>query len=133
MAIKPRPSKPSPKVYLPDRFKATTTELEDGTIVYLESEAERESREQQEQQQRLTTIEVKETMPDHKQTKEEKASIIEQFKKQIAGTKSNAEHANTQAKAEKPISRAQRRKQIKEEIQRLAQAEEPVYYQRRLW
>lgn len=33
----------------------------------------------------------------------------------------------------KPISRAERRRLIKEEIQRLAQGEQPVYYQRRLW
>lgn len=34
---------------------------------------------------------------------------------------------------QKPISRAERRRLIKEEIQRLAQGEQPVYYQRRLW
>ncbi|KAF3768691.1 hypothetical protein M406DRAFT_251469 [Cryphonectria parasitica EP155] len=34
---------------------------------------------------------------------------------------------------EKPISRAERRRLIKEEIQRLSQGEEPLYYQRRLW
>lgn len=35
--------------------------------------------------------------------------------------------------AQKPISRAERRRLIKEEIQRLAQGDQPVYYQRRLW
>lgn len=34
---------------------------------------------------------------------------------------------------EKPISRAERRRLIKEEIQRLSQGETPIYYQRRLW
>lgn len=33
----------------------------------------------------------------------------------------------------KPISRAERRRLIKEEIRRLSQGEAPVYYQRRLW
>lgn len=33
----------------------------------------------------------------------------------------------------KPISRAERRRLIKEEISRLSQGEQPVYYQRRLW
>lgn len=33
----------------------------------------------------------------------------------------------------KPISRAERRRMIKEEIQRLSQGEQPIYYQRRLW
>lgn len=32
-----------------------------------------------------------------------------------------------------PLSRAERRKRIKAEIQRLAHADKPVYYQRRLW
>lgn len=36
-------------------------------------------------------------------------------------------------KDEKPISRAERRRLIKEEIQRLSQGETPIYYQRRLW
>lgn len=34
---------------------------------------------------------------------------------------------------QKPVSRAERRRLIKEEIRRLAQGEQPVYYQRRLW
>lgn len=34
---------------------------------------------------------------------------------------------------QKPISRAERRRLIKEEIQRLSQGDEPIYYQRRLW
>lgn len=37
------------------------------------------------------------------------------------------------AKTEKPISRAERRRRIKQEIRELSQGETPVYYQRRLW
>lgn len=33
----------------------------------------------------------------------------------------------------KPMSRAERRRKIKEDIQKLAQGDEPIYYQRRLW
>lgn len=33
----------------------------------------------------------------------------------------------------KPVSRAERRRLIKEEIMKLSQGETPVYYQRRLW
>ncbi|KAI1154061.1 hypothetical protein F4825DRAFT_448852 [Nemania diffusa] len=33
----------------------------------------------------------------------------------------------------KPLSRAERRRRIKAEIQRLSQGDTPVYYQRRLW
>lgn len=36
-------------------------------------------------------------------------------------------------KAEKPISRAERRRRIKEEIMKLAEGQERGYYQRRLW
>jgi hypothetical protein len=35
--------------------------------------------------------------------------------------------------SEKPISKAERRRRIREDIQRLALADQPVYYQRRLW
>ncbi len=34
---------------------------------------------------------------------------------------------------EKPISRAERRRRIKEEIQKLSQGDQKGYYQRRLW
>ncbi|KAL8338566.1 hypothetical protein RB601_006316 [Gaeumannomyces tritici] len=36
-------------------------------------------------------------------------------------------------KAQKPLSRVERRRRIKEEIRKLSQGESPVYYQRRLW
>lgn len=34
---------------------------------------------------------------------------------------------------EKPLSRAERRRRIKQDIRDLSQGEGPVYYQRRLW
>ncbi|WYZ39320.1 hypothetical protein EsH8_III_001234 [Colletotrichum jinshuiense] len=37
------------------------------------------------------------------------------------------------ASNQKPISRAERRRLIKEELKRLSEGEQPVYYQRRLW
>ncbi|KAG5999922.1 hypothetical protein E4U21_006107 [Claviceps maximensis] len=43
------------------------------------------------------------------------------------------EHPDPLAKNPLPITRAERRKLIKQEIQKLAQADRPVYYQRRLW
>ncbi|EHK18981.1 uncharacterized protein TRIVIDRAFT_57769 [Trichoderma virens Gv29-8] len=52
--------------------------------------------------------------PEHKEQKEE-------------------EHKEETIANKAPISRAERRKMIKDEIQRLAQSEKPVYYQRRLW
>ncbi|KAJ0161797.1 hypothetical protein CTA2_5587 [Colletotrichum tanaceti] len=38
-----------------------------------------------------------------------------------------------EASNQKPVSRAERRKLIKDELRRLAEGEEKVYYQRRLW
>ncbi|KAG5987314.1 hypothetical protein E4U54_005044 [Claviceps lovelessii] len=43
------------------------------------------------------------------------------------------DHPDPLAKNPLPITRAERRRLIKEEIQRLAQGDQPVYYQRRLW
>ncbi|KAK7734745.1 hypothetical protein SLS53_007851 [Cytospora paraplurivora] len=40
---------------------------------------------------------------------------------------------NPDDETKKPVSRAERRRLIKEEIERLASGEQPVYYQRRLW
>lgn len=40
---------------------------------------------------------------------------------------------NPDGETKKPVSRAERRRLIKAEIDRLASGEQPVYYQRRLW
>ncbi|TLS23764.1 uncharacterized protein PpBr36_05688 [Pyricularia pennisetigena] len=37
------------------------------------------------------------------------------------------------AAVQKPLSRVERRRKIKEDIKKLSQGESPVYYQRRLW
>lgn len=128
-AIKPRePAQPSPKIYLPDYFKKPTTQLEDGTIVEIDDP-------------RLTGI--------HNGPKGDNAIIVrpsfpkdepEQQKptdpednepaRDFVGTQSDADDA---ASKQKPISRAERRRLIKEEIRRLSEGQEPVYYQRRLW
>jgi hypothetical protein len=134
------PPRPSPKTYLPDRFKSTTTELEDGTVVIIESEAEREAREQAE-----NVVIVKQTHleePAQDSTVEEGASpaapVLDpdkserEWKLQQQAEK-NQKNPDPLAKDQKPISRAERRRLIKEEIHKLSHFEEPVYYQRRLW
>lgn len=45
----------------------------------------------------------------------------------------NQLNPDPEAEDQKPISRAERRKLIKQEIKRLSYDEEPVYYQRRLY
>lgn len=133
IAIKPRSSRPSPKVYLPDRFKASTTELEDGTIVVVETEAEVETKEQ------VQVIEVKESVPEEVQqdepeeAKKDEPEVVEGPQAKVEGSSWGVEHPDPSVKSQKPISRAERRRLIKEEIKRLSQADKPMYYQRRLW
>ncbi|KAH9884184.1 hypothetical protein F4778DRAFT_572681 [Xylariomycetidae sp. FL2044] len=52
--------------------------------------------------------------------------------KPVTSTQNEGEKEES-VEEEKPISRAERRRRIKAEIQRLSQGESPVYYQRRLW
>ncbi|KAF7562730.1 hypothetical protein G7046_g1393 [Stylonectria norvegica] len=141
IAIRPRPSRPSPKVNLPDRFKASTTELEDGTILVLDSETEDYSNDQQQ-----AFIEVKPTEPDaesqeqeeepphqEEEPKKDKSQIVQELQAKIAEQVSGVEHPDPAAKNQKPISRAERRRLIKEEIKRLSHTDQPMGYQRRLW
>ncbi|KAH7161313.1 hypothetical protein EDB81DRAFT_853731 [Dactylonectria macrodidyma] len=130
-------SEPSPQAYLPERFRTTTKELEDGTIVQLESEAEKEAKEQQ-------VVVVKQTMPDrqadnvadHKvntAAKQKNIDLVEELKAKASEKMKPAKRPEVPIKEEKPLSRAQRRKMIKQDLQRSAQLEEPAYYQRRMW
>ncbi|CAM1506255.1 Fc.00g058960.m01.CDS01 [Cosmosporella sp. VM-42] len=135
IAIKPRESRPSPKVHLPDRFKATTTELEDGTILVIGEEAEEQKQEQE------VLVEVKPTLPEQEEKKQQeeeepkkdKAEIVAELSAKIAEQSNGVEYPDPLVKNPKPISRAERRRLIKQEIRRLAQSDKPLYYQRRLW
>ena len=62
-----------------------------------------------------------------------KLAIVEGLKAQVARKTWMVEHPDPLSKNRVPITRVERRRLIKEEISRLAQANEPVYYQRRLW
>ncbi|KAF7549782.1 hypothetical protein G7Z17_g6181 [Cylindrodendrum hubeiense] len=133
-----RVSQPSSQAYLPERFRTTTTELEDGTIVEVESQAEREAKEQQ------VVVEVKQTKPDrqadkvtdHKvnpAAKQKNIDIVEGLKAKVVEKMTPASRPDIPVKEDKPLTRAQRRKMIKEDLQRSAQLEQPAYYQRRMW
>lgn len=74
----------------------------------------------QEQEQQPPEKELAEK-PQQPQLSPEQQALLE-------GVVPNPDDAN-----QKPISRAERRRLIKEEIARLSQGEQPVYYQRRLW
>lgn len=147
-AIRPRES---PKVHLPDRFKTSTTELKDGTVIFVESEAELETKEQQ-----ISIVEVKQSEPEaekapekiepaavpsekeesKKSTKsatEKQVAMVEKLKAKVAEKTWAVENPDPLSKNRVPITRAQRRQQIKDELRRLSQSEKPIYYQRRLW
>ncbi|KAF4983163.1 hypothetical protein FZEAL_1386 [Fusarium zealandicum] len=134
VAIKPKPVRPSTKVYLPEKFKTRTKELDDGSVVDIDTEADIEAR-----RQRLL-IEVKETMPEDKEAGESDAAlqrnieIVKQLQAKVVEKMSAPEgHVEAPVRNHKPVSRAKRRKMIKQELQRLAQSDEPAYYQRRTW
>ena len=142
-AIKPSP-RPSPKIFLPDRFKQSTTELPDGTVIALDDEAVRTGN---------VAIEVKPTLPDEAgakhpdldgdvdvgaakpQTKEQPTKTKKgQGKNSSSNKKGKGSPADDGSDSpQKPLSRAERRRRIKEEIMKLSQGEERGYYQRRLW
>lgn len=149
-AIKGPPRPSSPKIFLPDRFKQSTTELPDGTIVVLDGREDREVNQR-------PIIEVRPTLPEdaaaqkslpdeqprnsgeHQAAHAENSPIEEPptgtEKSQSKRNKDEKGHSERTGaeKPQKPISRAERRKRIKEEIRKLSQGQGPGYYQRRLW
>ncbi|KAK4042170.1 hypothetical protein C8A01DRAFT_44820 [Parachaetomium inaequale] len=140
-AIKPSP-RPSPKIFLPDRFKQSTTELADGTIIVLDGGGGGG-----EEQEEKPVVEVKPTLPDGAVAEDgddvdspESPAEDEPTKTAKSDTKTDEKEKGADPAAEdgsdqpqKPMSRAERRRRIKEEIMRLSQGEERGYYQRRLW
>ncbi|KAH6630303.1 hypothetical protein B0J18DRAFT_463173 [Chaetomium sp. MPI-SDFR-AT-0129] len=156
-AIKPAP-RPSPKIFLPDRFKQSTTELPDGTVIILDDGKSDSNSKPNDQ----TVIQVKQTSPskpDLAPEKVAKSPPAEDKQPTKTTTSRNGEKAEGQAKLvgplnkqdsvekqdgndgkpqddtedQKPMSRAERRRRIKEEIMKLSQGQERGYYQRRLW
>ncbi|KXX80868.1 hypothetical protein MMYC01_202072 [Madurella mycetomatis] len=129
-AIKPTP-RPSPKVFLPDRFQQSTTELPDRSVIVVDDG------EKGADQNGNPVVEVNLTPPDDNTQKtlsngQQASDETVEDKKGTKRDKSSTE-ADDLDKPQKPISRAERRKRIKEEIMRLSQAQEHGYYQRRRW
>ncbi|KAM7192385.1 hypothetical protein V8F33_008398 [Rhypophila sp. PSN 637] len=205
------PPQPEPKIFLPDRFKTSTTELADGTIIEVEDDGRalrssssssssnqkplrgraRKQRQRQGQQQRGKNeeiiIEIKPTLPlpeekaggtnakkpDQRAVKDTPPQAVREKHRAPSSTKSsekkqpqpqpNGKQQQQQVKGAKPqdkgkkdqkeekvvlpgpdavphpedegklVSRAERRRLIKEELQRLSRGSERVYWQRRLW
>lgn len=152
-AIKP---KPRPKIYLPDRFKKSTMELEDGTIVDIEDPVDHgdyvpsweRQRQQQQQQEQQVAIQVPPSVAQAIEGGADDAPARQEIprpSRDEAGSRGGAAgedgassssswmSGDVDEKTQKPISRAERRRRIKQEIERLSQVESPMPYQRRLW
>ncbi|KAJ4135854.1 hypothetical protein NW768_003456 [Fusarium equiseti] len=132
-AIKPRvDTRTSPRVYLPEKFQVRTKELEDGRVIDIDTEADIEVR-----RQRLL-VEVKESKPnvdvEGNDALVRNLEIIKQLQAKVVDKMSTPEgHVEAPVANHKPVSKAKRRKMIKQELQKSAQAEDGLYYQRRMW
>ncbi|OTA08373.1 hypothetical protein A9Z42_0000550 [Trichoderma parareesei] len=97
-----------------------------------ESKAEPESEHKQQRGEEEEEEQHKVAVPDGEPTKEQLA-MLKKIQQSVADKAWAVENPDPLSKNKAPISRAERRKMIKDEIQRLAQSDKPVYYQRRLW
>ncbi|CAG9940564.1 unnamed protein product [Clonostachys rosea f. rosea IK726] len=138
-AIRPRQPRHKPQMHLPDQFKKHTQRLADGTVVQIESEAEREANKRPVQHIEVAPtvsraeeprLEVRHT---DKVVSREKLAIVEQLQADVARKSWAAEHPDPLVKSRVPITRAERRRLIREELRKLSDAEESVYYQRRMY
>ncbi|KAG6019018.1 hypothetical protein E4U41_003444 [Claviceps citrina] len=160
VAIHPGHTRPSPRAHLPGYFERATTRLEDGTVVVGRSQADVDEEERLTKKYELRAPTEAGTGDERGRERdneehadvapagdgqastqhgaaaeatEEQKRILRTVTAQAARQAWGVSHPDPLAKNPLPITKAERRKLIKEEIQRLAQAERPVYYQRRLW
>jgi hypothetical protein len=143
-------------IFLPDRFKQSTTELPDGTIVAIDDGEEGIHDDAGRSQD--VVIKVEPTLPDNGTGQqdpppdEQQAIVREQSDSKADKPSADIEPTEKvqnevesengeQTAADKgdieqvqePLSRAERRRLIKEEIMRLSRGQERGYWQRRLW
>ncbi|KAK4246690.1 hypothetical protein C7999DRAFT_15233 [Corynascus novoguineensis] len=139
-AIKPSP-RASPKVFLPDRFKYSTTELPDGTVIVLDNDDDAGiGSEGRAERGNPDMIEIRPSSPGGDARGSNPAPLTGKKGRPTKTAKSQAKNGKQgQAPADfgadesrqKPMSRAERRQRIREEIMRLSQGQEGRYYQRR--
>lgn len=105
-------------------------QVEETPVVESESEPEAEPKAEQkeEEQKEATAAAVSVGEPTKKQLE-----MLEKIQQSVADKSWAVENPDPLSKNKAPISAAQRRKMIKDEILRLSQSDKPVYYQRRLW
>lgn len=136
-------------MHLPDHFKQRSQQLPDGTVVQMESEAQRDANRRPAQH---VDIEVAPSTADEepwrrddddddrdviieakRPVSREKLAIIEQLQQSVADKSWAVEHPDPLVKSRVPISAAERRRLIREELHKLSMSDEPIYYQRRLY
>lgn len=127
-AIKPIPE-PSPKIFLPDRFKKTTTELPDGTVVVVDDDNEKPGIEV-----RLTSAG---TPAEQKPISKRKSSANNSPGEGRYNKRSGARQKDDKDTSEQSMSRAERRRRIKQDLMKAAPKEGEMkgtrYVRRRLW
>ncbi|KAI0535307.1 hypothetical protein GGR58DRAFT_447929 [Xylaria digitata] len=134
LAIRPAiVTRPKPKVWDTEALRRTKTtiRLEDGTLVEIQSPGADDPPSEPE------TIEVRPTVPDVEEPEQKPITPPSQ------DDASDGEEDDSALKVKgpwdgvqeggEPLTRKERRRRIKAEIQRLSQGDTPVYYQRRLW
>lgn len=119
-----------PQSHVSDAEIQVEDTLVEGVESKPEPEPEHKQRKEEEEEQQQQQHKV--AVPGGEPTKEQLA-MLDAIQKSVADKSWAVENPDPLSKNKAPISRAERRKMIKEEIQRLAQSDKPVYYQRRLW
>ncbi|KAI2781290.1 hypothetical protein F4815DRAFT_467050 [Daldinia loculata] len=132
-AIKPnRIPRPSPKVYFPEHHNSPG-QLED-TINDSRLRHRRKKHGAEEEDVVIVRPSIPEEELEKPEWEESAASEEDDAAGAFVGTPNAVEEPTPKKKLEeKPVSRAERRQKIKEEIRRLSEGQERVYYQRRLW
>ncbi|KAI8946352.1 hypothetical protein F4801DRAFT_71915 [Xylaria longipes] len=128
-------TRPKPKVWDTEALGRTTTtiRLEDGTLVEIQNPHAEIAVDPSSQLQEGEVIEVRPTQPE----------VEEPVQKPITPSNEDDDEDDSALDVKgswdgvqeggEPLTRAERRRRIKAEIQRLSQGDRPVYYQRRLW
>ncbi|EPE04455.1 hypothetical protein F503_03517 [Ophiostoma piceae UAMH 11346] len=141
------PRSTPPKIFLPDRFKKMTTELEDGSVITIDDQDEdgiiiavnAPSRSQASPAvggKADVEIVVKPSIPgaeDGVRPQQRLGESSEAEKIQQSGSAAPDPGPAAVKIAEKPVSKAERRRLIKEELLRLSHYDKPMHYQRRLY
>ncbi|ERS98154.1 uncharacterized protein SPSK_06619 [Sporothrix schenckii 1099-18] len=146
---KPEP----PKIFLPDRFNKMTTELADGTIVTIETDVDENGNaiivaDNAPSQSQASPLVGGPRNKDHNDIVVEvtpsRPGAEDQTQQRLAGDKAPREQnadgmgvvpeevTQKQKPTSKPVSKAERRRLIKEELMKMGANEKPNYYQRRL-